>query len=172
MRRISSSIAGVVVAMRTIFYSGMMSLLLTTGLVAADGGSIKGAVGYTPEMAWDYNQDKKVNRVQFWFDIDIEKRDDAVKGSMQRYLKDLDSGQKIYRWKNMDMTGDNTRPTLPVTHLAIKGKTAVFTVDDVTYTFTDSGAVSGSEPQHFLADDGFTKTELKIYGGKVEVHGQ
>ena len=158
--------------MRTIIYTGIISLLLTAGPVAADGGLIKGSVGYTPEMAWDYNRDKKINRVQFWLDFDIETKGDAVKGGMQRYLKDLDSGRKIYHWKNMDMTGDNTRTTLPATHLVIKGKTAVFTVDDVTYTFADSSAVSGSAPQHFLADDGFTKTELKIYAGKVDVHGR
>ena len=152
--------------------SVIISLLFLAGPVVADGGSIKGAVGYTPEMAWDYNRDKKVNRVQFWLDFNIETKGDAVKGGMQRYLKDLDSGKKIYHWKNMDMTGDNTRPTLPATHLAIKDKTAVFTVDDVTYTFTDNSADSGSAPQHFLSDDGFTKTELKIYGGKVEVLGR
>jgi hypothetical protein len=121
-------------------------------------------------MAWDYNRDKKINRVQFWMGFDIETKGDAVKGGMQRYLKDLDSGLKIFHWKNMDMTGDNTRPTLPATHLSITGNTAVFTVDDVTYTFIDSRAVSGSAPQHFLSDDGFTKTELKIYAGKVDVH--
>ena len=165
MRRISSSPIGAVVALKIIFFTGIC-LLLTAGPVAADGGSIKGSVGYTPEMAWDYNRDRKTNRVQFWVDIDIETKGDAVKGGIQRYLKDLDSGKKIYHWKNMDMTGDNTRPTLPATHLTIKGKTAVFTVDDVTYTLTDSS----SAPQHFLADDGFTKTELKIYAGKVEVH--
>ena len=169
MRRISSLPIGAAVAMKAIFLISI-SLLLTAGSVAADGGSIKGSVGYTPEMDWDYNRDKKVNRVQFWVDIDIETRGDAVKGGIQRYLKDLDSGKKIYHWKNMDMTGDNTRPTLPATHLSIKGKTAVFTVDAVTYTLTDSSAVSGSTPQHFLADDGFTKSELKIYAGKVEVH--
>ena len=174
MCRISNSFAnsltGAAVAIRTIIYTGIISLLLTAGPVAADGGSIKGAVGYTPEMAWDYNRDKKINRVQFWLDFDIETKGDKVKGGMQRYLKDLDSGRKIYHWKNMDMTGDNTRPTLSVTHLTITGKTAVFTVDDVTYTFTDSSAVSGSAPRHFLSDDGFTKAEIKIYAGKVDVH--
>ena len=156
----------------SLFYAGFISLLLTAGTVVADDGSIKGAVGYTPEMAWDYNRDKKINRVQFWLDFNIETKGDAVKGGMHRYLKDLDSGKKIYHWKNMDMTGDNTRPTLPASHLTIKGKTAVFTVNDVTYTFTDSSADSGSAPRHFLSDDGFTKTKIKIYGGKVEVHGR
>ena len=170
MCRISSSLARAAVAMKTIICTGIISLLLTAGPVAAEGGSIKGAVGYTPEMAWDYSRDKKINRVQFWLGFDIETKDDAVKGGMQRYLKDLDSGKKIYHWKNMDMTGDNTRPTLPATHLTITGNTAVFTVDDVTYTFTDSSAAPGSAPQHFLSDDGFTKTEIKIYAGKVEVH--
>ena len=165
MRRISSLPIGATVALKAIFFTGI-SLLFTAGSVAADGGSIKGSVGYTPEMTWDYNRDKKINRVQFWVDIDIETKGDTVKGGIQRYLKDLDSGKKIYHWKNMDMTGDNTRPTLPATHLTVKGKTAVFTVDDVTYTLTDSS----SAPQHFLADDGFTKTELKIYAGKVSVH--
>jgi len=155
-----------------LFYAGFISLLLLAGPVVADGGSIKGAVGYTQEMAWDYNRDKKVNRVQFWLDFDIKTKGDAVKGGMQRYLKDLDSGKKIYHWKNMDMTGDNTRPTLPATDLKIKDKTAVFTVNDVTYTFTDSSADPGSELRYFLSDDGFTKTKIKIYGGKVEVHGQ
>ena len=156
----------------SLFHTGIISLLLLAGPVAADGGSIKGAVGYTPEMAWDYNRDKKIDRVQFWLDFDIEKKGDAVKGGMHRYLKDLDSGKKIYHWKNMDMTGDNTRPTLPATHLSIKGKTAIFTVNDVTYTFTDSSVDSGSDPRHFFSDDGFTKSKIKIYGGKVEVHGR
>jgi hypothetical protein len=142
------------------------------GPAAADGGSVKGAVGYTPEMAWDYDRDKKINRVQFWMGFDIETRGDGVKGGLQRYLKDLDSGRKIFHWKNMDMTGDNTRPTLPATHLSINGNTAVFTVGAVTDTFTDSSTVSDSASQHFLSDDGFTKTELKIYAGKVDVHGQ
>lgn len=156
----------------SLFYVGFISLLLTAGSAAADDGSIKGAVGYTAEMVWDYNRDKKINRVQFWLDFNIETKGDVVKGGMQRYLKDLDSGKKIYHWKNMDMTGDNTRPTLPATHLTIKSKTAVFTVNDVTYTFTDSSADPGSDPRYFLSDDGFTKTKIKIYGGKVEVHGR
>jgi hypothetical protein len=51
------------------------------------------------------------------------------------------------------------------------GNTAEFTVDDVTYTFTDSGDKSGQGPATSLADDGFTKTELKIHAGEVKVHG-
>jgi hypothetical protein len=158
--------------MRTTIIVSIVSLLLTVSAVAADGGSIKGSLGYTPEMAWDYNGDNKINRVQFWVDIDLEKEGQAIKGDVRKYLKDLDSGRKIYHWANMQMTGDNTRPNLPATHLAIKGKTAVFTVNDVTYTITDSGGKSGKQLGTFLADDGFTKIKIKIYAGEVKVRGQ
>jgi hypothetical protein len=158
--------------MRTIIIVSIVSLLLTVSGMAAYGGSIKGSMGYTPEMAWDYNGDNKINRVQYWIDIDIKKEGDAIKGGVKKYLKDLDSGLKIYHWANMHMTGDNTRPNSPATHLAIKGKTAVFTVNDVTYTITDSGGKSGKQLGTFLADDGFTKIKIKIYAGEVKVRGQ
>lgn len=158
--------------MKTTIIVSIVSLLLTVSVMAADGGSIKGSLAYTQEMAWDYNQDNKIERVQYWVDIDIEKKGDTIKGGMQKYLKDLDSGQKIYHWANMQMTGDNSRPNLPASHLTIKGKTAEFTISDVTYTITDSGGSSGDRPETFLADDGLTKIEMKIYAGDVKVRDQ
>lgn len=159
--------------MRMTIVASIMSLFLMASPMAAEGGSIKGSVGYTPEMAWDYDRDKKINRVQFWIDIDIKTEGKAIKGGVRRYLKDLDSGRKIYHWANMQMTGDNRTAIAPIaaTHFAVKGSTAEFTVHDVTYTFTDSGDVSGQPPGTFLADDGFTKTEVKIHAGGVEISG-
>lgn len=157
--------------MRTIIAASFTSILIMTGPLAADESSIKGSLAYTEEMNWDYNRDNTIERVQYWADIDIKGEGDTVKGGMRKYLKDLDSGRKIYHWHNMQMTGDNTRPVLPATHLAVKGKTAEFTVGDITYTVTDNSALSGETPPTLIVDDGLTRIELKIYAGEVTVHG-
>ena len=144
-------------------------LLLATTLALADGGSVKGSIAYTAEMTWDYDRDNKIERVQYWVDIDAEIDGDKIEGHVVKYLKNLDSGEKIYRWSNMQMTGDNTRAPEEVSALVVSGDTAILTVGDVTYTIRDSRAYAEGEPRNFVADDGLNRTEYPIFAGSVTV---
>ena len=143
------------------------TLLATTA--QAEGGSVKGSLGYSPEMAWDYNGDNKIERVQWWIDLDLGTDGQTVKGEAVRYLKNLDTGEKIYQLSGFDMTGSNARRPAPVTRVVIDGQTAAFTMDDVTYTVKDSSTYSPDEKPTFIAEDGFTREEMRIYDGTVTV---
>jgi len=147
-------------------------LMLAATLAVADGGAIKGSVAYTAEMSWDYDRDDEIERVQYWIDMDVETEGDQVKGGVVRYLKNLDSGEKIYEWSNMQMTGDNTRAPAEVSALTVEGNTARITVGEVTYAFRDSDAYAEGEPRSFVADDGLTQTEFPIFAGAVTVQAR
>jgi len=144
-------------------------LMLAATLAVADGGSIKGSLAYTAEMTWDYDRDEEIERVQYWVDIDVEVDGDQVKGNVVKYLKNLDTGEKIYHWSNMQMTGDNTRAPAEVSAMSIDGPSASLTVDGVVYTFRDTDAYAEGEPRRFVADDGLTRTEFPIFAGAVTV---
>ena len=154
--------------MRKTAVAALLGTLLATAALA-EGGSVKGSLGYSPEMAWDYNKDKKIERVQWWFDVDIQTDGQTVKGEVVRYLKNLDTGEKVYQLAGFDMTGNNARRPASVTRLVIDGQTAAFTVEGVTYTVKDSSAYSPDDKPTFIAEDGFTREEMRIYDGTVTV---
>ncbi len=150
----------------------VVALLLGTLLAPAayaDGGSVRGSLGYSPEMAWDYNRDNKIERVQWWLDLDLETDGETVSGEAVRYLKNLDTGEKIYQLAGFDMTGNNARRPSPVTKLVIDGQNAAFTMEGVTYTVKDSDSYGPDEKPTFIAEDGFTREEMRIYDGAVTV---
>lgn len=149
---------------------GILIASLGVSAASANEGSVKGALAYTEEMSWDYDQDRKVDRVQFWLDFDVTKKDGKVQGNLIRYLKDLDTGRKIYRWAHMHMTGDNTRPPQLITDLVIDGKTATFSTAEVKYTVTDSSALKEGETPTFEADNGVLKQNFEIFDGMTQVN--
>ena len=144
-------------------------VLLAANVALADGGSVKGSIAYTPEMTWDYNKDNKSERVQYWVDIDAETDGDQVKGEVVKYLKNLDSGEKIYQFANMQMTGTNSLAPEEVTALSIDGDTARLTFGDITYTIRDSAAYDEGEARTFLSDNGVNEKEYPILAGSVTV---
>ena len=151
--------------------ASIICLLITAVTAWANGGSVKGEVGYSQKMAWDYDKDGEVEHVQYWVEIDIESDGKEVKGGLIRFMKDLDSGRKIYQWVGMQMTGENMKPQQKkATNLSITGKTARFTLDSgMSYTIADQSVVPEQPPAKFLSDDGYNKTEFPILGGGVTV---
>jgi len=125
-------------------------------------------VAYAKPMEFDYDKDGKLNRIQMWATVIIDKTDTGYKGYLRRYMKDVDSGKAVFGYADINMLPKMPYgEKLPVSEVEKKGKTVLFKAGSKHFIFLDGG--EGYENDTIIVNDGNRDYIAELYDGDVKI---
>jgi hypothetical protein len=139
--------------------------------------SVAGELAFSETIVFDYDRDRKQDRVQFWIAFEArpapgEPSPKVESGSLKYFVYDLARKQRIDNWMlgfNMTMGGDFPRAgeAYPITNVRISGRTATFEFSGATWTITDGGPTWTADTIDIRDYRGTRRAQF--YGGDVRV---
>lgn len=144
---------------------------------AVTGPSVSGELAFSEAIVFDYDRDKKQDRVQFWIAFEArpapgEPNPKVEGGSLKYFVYDLRRKARIDNWMlgfTMTMGGGFPRAgeAYPITNVRVAGRTATFEFSGATWTITDGGP-SWKADTIDIRDYRGTR-RARFYGGDVRV---
>jgi hypothetical protein len=160
-------------------------MLVSAGTALASGApttpvpsSLHGELAFSDVIAFDYNRDGTLDRVQFWIEIRGEQaigepgspgaRPES--GSVNYFVVDRASKRRIDDWLlgfNMGGGFPVAGEPYPLTDISITDRTARFGLNGTTWTIVDRGKTWKKDKIEI--ETGGRKREGRFYGGDVTV---
>jgi len=140
--------------------------------------ALTGQAAYAEPVAFDYNRDGKANMIQMWASFDVKpavgKEGDAGylpgEGTMRRYLQDIKTGQPVIGFSMFNMLPDTPiGEPVPVSDIALSGKSMSFNVGPMRYTITDGG--KGYQHDSITVYDGLNDYPVTLFDGDLTISG-
>jgi hypothetical protein len=161
--------------MRWVVLGVLCWFLLPGQALAATPTELTGSVAYTEVMNYDYDQDGRIDKVQFWAEFhgrpatgepDTPSYQPEA-GEILFFLYDLERKKKILDWLQFSMAALPRNKPFPMTKIFIKGNTARFEANDMQYTVQDGG--KGYVHDRVTANDGLRERQVKLYAGDIDI---
>lgn len=137
---------------------------------------IVGKFAYSEVMDFDSDEDRQLERVQYWASFKIRESSGTPgskdfipeKGEISFYLVDVDTMEPVMDSPKFTM-GDIHAFEKPsrLQNIRIEGNTVSFQAGGATYTLKDGGP--GYELDRFIVDDGKNQREIKMYDGNITI---
>jgi hypothetical protein len=154
---------------------GICWVLLVVQVLAASPAELTGAVAYTEVMNYDYDQDGRIDKVQFWAEFHGRPatgkpdtpsyRPEA--GEILFYLYDLERKKKILDWLQFSMAALPPNKPFPMTRILINGNRARFEANGVEYILVDGG--KGYVHDRVTVNDGLRERQIRLYDGDIRI---
>jgi len=147
-----------------------------SGSSAGGRPHLTGEVAYSEPMLFDYNRDGQSKQVQFWLSLDIQpawgKKGEPgyvdEKGTVRRYMKDLELGVPVIGYDQFMMIPDNPLgEEVAVRDIDISGNTATFTFGTFRVTVKDNGP--GFAKDSIRVNDGMRDYPVSLFGGDLKI---
>jgi len=167
---------------RPVLFIVLFLQLFSWGCASLSGSSaggrphLTGEVAYSEPMLFDYNRDGQSKQVQLWLTLDIEpawgKKGEPgylkEKGTVRRYMKDLELGAPVIGYDQFMMLPDNPLgEPVEARDIEISGNTATFTVGTNRVTVKDNGP--GFANDSITVNDGIRDYPVSLFGGDLKI---
>jgi len=149
----------------------ILSALLLPLLLWAGGEKrplLDAEVAYAKPMQFDYDRDGKMNDIQMWASVKIERTKDGYSGYLRRYMKDVKNGKAVLGYADINMLPDQPYgEKIPVSEVQHRGRTVMFKAGSKHYILVDGG--KGYQNDTIIVNDGNRDYLVELYAGDVKV---
>ncbi|KYJ87664.1 hypothetical protein [Sulfurovum riftiae] len=154
--------------MRQLLLSALLLLPLTVAAQSGKTRVLTAEIAYAKPMQFDYDKDGKMNNIQMWAKIVIDKTDKGYEGYFRRFMKDVDTGKAVLGYADINMLPDQPYgEKLPVSQVEKRGRTVLFKAGSKHYILMDGGADYRSDTA--IANDGNRDYIVELYDGDIKV---